>query len=43
MSDSSKESKVSKSGKDMKVKVKVKLKVPMGMDKKAPSFGKKGK
>jgi len=37
--------KVSKSGKDMKLKLKVKMKVPMGMAGKAPSvsMGKKGK
>lgn len=37
------EQKVSKSGKALKVKVKVKLKIPVGMDKKALSLGKKGK
>ena len=37
------EQKVSKSGKALKVKVKVKLKIPVGMDKKAPSLGKKVK
>lgn len=37
------EQKVSKSGKALKVKVKVKLKIPVGMDKKGPSLGKKGK
>lgn len=40
MSDSSRDTKVSKGDKFAKVKVKVKLKVPLS---KSPSFGKKGK